>query len=108
MLRGTNLAKIELEVDLLKQAGLNVVTTHTKNLKELRNAIIKNGSCITHVGKLGSSEIGGHVIIVDEISKDLKNVRLRDPYHGWEITVNAEDFLKEWELLPAEYNYHVK
>jgi len=35
-------------------------------------------------------------IIVDEISADLSKVRIRDPYHGWEITVSSEAFQEQW------------
>jgi hypothetical protein len=39
-------------------------------------------------------DIGSHVVIVDDVSEDLKSVRLRDPYHGWEITVKTTAFEK--------------
>lgn len=37
---------------------------------------------------------GFHYIVIDAISDDLKSVRIRDPYHGWEIDVRAEAFIK--------------
>lgn len=76
----------------IREAGLEVIVGSAKDLSELRNLIIQNNSCIVSV----QGSLGGHVIIVDEVSKDLSTIRLRDPYHGWEITVNKEAFLKEW------------
>lgn len=35
-------------------------------------------------------------MVIDDVSEDLSHVRLRDPYHGWEITVTTKAFLKEW------------
>lgn len=77
----------------IKEAGLTPLeTSTTKDLKSLRDAINKNGPAIVSVDP-GS---GGHVIVVDDISEDLKQVRLRDPWHGWEITIKAEAFEKAW------------
>jgi hypothetical protein len=78
----------------IKAAGLQIIdsTVEAKNLGKLRDLIQTNGSCIVSLaGKLGQ-----HSIVVDEVSDDLSRVRLRDPYHGWEITVTADAFLKEW------------
>lgn len=76
----------------IEKTGLQVVLNSPTNLSELRQAIIKDGSCIVCVG----GKLGFHEIVVDEVSKYLTNIRLRDPYHGWEITVSSEAFLQEW------------
>ena len=34
---------------------------------------------------------------MDDVSEDLQQVRLRDPYHGWEITVSAKAFQSRWK-----------
>jgi hypothetical protein len=92
VLRTRNLGDDEYQMRDIQNAGLKAVINSANDLSELRNLIIQNDSCIVSVfGKLG-----GHVIVVDEVSKDLSKIRLRDPYHGWEITVNSEAFLKEW------------
>jgi hypothetical protein len=78
----------------ISEAGLEPILTklEERSLVSLRELIIENGSCIVTVGGV----IGSHVIVVDEVSPDLSNVRLRDPYHGWEITVTSQAFLEEW------------
>ena len=87
-----NLGNDDDQIRDLKEAGLSPITPEAKDLSELRDLIELNGSCIaTVVGKLG-----GHVIVVDFVSEDLSKIRLRDPCHGWEITVGSEAFLKEW------------
>ncbi len=81
--------------DEFKKVDLTPVKTQilrneTNRLQKIAELISKNGSVMMMVQ-------GGHglqQIIVDEISSDLKNVRLRDPYHGWEITVSSEAFDK--------------
>jgi hypothetical protein len=62
-------------------------------LSELRAFLVKSGSAIVTVNKT----VKNHFIVVDEISKDLSKVRLRDPYHGWEITVTSKAFLSQWK-----------
>lgn len=76
----------------IKNAGLNPCTSYAKNLSALRELICSYNSCIVSL----SGALGGHVVVVDEVSQDLSTVRLRDPYHGWEITVTQEAFLQEW------------
>jgi hypothetical protein len=74
-------------------AGLTPLLTSldTKNLLQgLRKAIQEHGSAIVSI----SGELGGHVIVVDEVSEKLDSVRFRDPYHGWEITVSDKAFLQ--------------
>ncbi len=91
-LQGRNLGNDEDQIKDLQNAGLKARINSANSLSELRNLIIQNGSAIVSI----SGKIGNHVIVVDEISKDLSKVRLRDPYHGWEITITSEAFLKEW------------
>lgn len=91
-LRTRSLAYDQDQIRDIQNAGLKAVINSANNLSELRNLIIQNDSCIVSV----SGRLGGHVIVVDEVSKNLCKIRLRDPYHGWEITVNSEAFLKEW------------
>lgn len=87
-----NLGNDEDQIRDIQNAGLKPVINSANNLLELKNLIMKNGSAIVSI----SGKIGGHVIVVDEISKDFSMIRLRDPYHGWEITVKKDSFLKEW------------
>lgn len=77
----------------IENAGLSCCISPAKDLAELQNLILENDSCIVSV----SGKLGGHVLIVDEVSQDHSKIRLRDPYHGWEITVSSEAFLNEWD-----------
>lgn len=75
----------------ITNAGLKPVETIIdSNLDRLKEEICRNGSAI--VGIVG--DIGAHVVVVDEIEDP--SVRLRDPYHGWEITVTLAAFLKRF------------
>lgn len=91
-MRSRNLAKQDVELRDLEKAGLQGFYSHASNLSELREVIMKNGSAIVSI-----EVTGVHAVVVDDISQDLSKVRLRDPYHGWEITVTAEAFVKAWE-----------
>jgi hypothetical protein len=87
-----------LDVDILRdletaRLGFIRQTVDTNDLEWLRNLIRRGGSCIVSL----TGSLGQHSIVVDEVSDDLATVRLRDPYHGWEITVTREAFLKEWK-----------
>jgi hypothetical protein len=66
-----------------------------KNLQDLRIQLLEGGSAIVSIH---DSEVGGHSIVVDDVSSDLKEVRLRDPYHGWEITIKAAAFIMKWSI----------
>ncbi len=91
-LRTRNIGNDDYQLQDIEKAGFTPEMNQASNLFELRNLIIKNDSAIVTV----CGRIGGHVIIVDEISEDLSQIRLRDPYHGWEITVTKDAFLNEW------------
>lgn len=76
----------------IKQAGFNPATTDIdNNLEKLKKCVEEDGSAIVSL----TSQIGPHVVLVDEVSEDLSQVRLRDPFHGWEITVSGESFKKQ-------------
>lgn len=88
-----NLANEERQIRDIEEAGLKAIINSAETLSELRLCIVKNGSAIVSV----DNKIGAHVVIVDEVSEDHSWIRLRDPYHGWEITVTKEAFLQEWK-----------
>ncbi len=75
------------------EAKLRTVVNHPNTLDTLRKFLNQDGSAIVDVGGEG----GNHVVIVDHIPENLSSVRLRDPYHGWEITVTAEAFQERWQ-----------
>lgn len=88
-----NLGTIHYMIGDIKKAGFipveSQLSSEAEALKELQGLIAKNGSIIVGV----NSGIDGHVVVVDDITAD-GLVCLRDPYHGWEIAVGYEDFLK--------------
>lgn len=90
-LRSTNLGNDESQISDIEDVGLTALESDCKDLKQLREAIMNKGSCIATT----RNALGGHVV-VDHVSEDLSKIRLRDPYHGWEISVTQEAFLKEW------------
>lgn len=92
-LSSRNLGNEETMLMDIRKAGLTPLGGRANSLKELREKILKNGSCVTWIT---GREFGGHVVVVDDVSKDLSRVRLRDPYHGWEITVTSAAFLIVW------------
>lgn len=92
----TNLAESKVEIpQWIREAGLNsIVTDLDDKLETLQKLIQTNGSAIVSI----DSDLGGHVVVVDNISEDLDKVRLRDPYHGWEITVSGDTFMSQKPL----------
>ena len=74
----------------LRNAGLSPATAPYRNLEELKSSLESCGSLICSM----SFPSGGHVIVVDAVSDDFSTVRVREPYHGWEISVRADAFKK--------------
>lgn len=72
-----------------KKANVPFITTECFSIEELQSQIKKNGSAIVSVDSCGA-----HVILVDEITE--KCVRIRDPYHGWEIDIKRSAFEAYW------------
>lgn len=75
----------------IQQVGLKPVESSCTNLSELQLSLEKHGPAIVTVNNSG---LKGHVVVVDEILKD--SVRLRDPYHGWEVDVKLTAFEESW------------
>lgn len=92
ILQGRSLAdngRILQDIQDANLRGKKAIETRVENLKELSEQIKKNGPAIVSIDNNGS-----HSIVVDEISDN--GVRLRDPYHGWSITVTKEAFEKRF------------
>ena len=91
------LTNYDQRMEVIKGLALREIRNHlnTKNeqefLEELREKIHKNGSAL--IGIDGGSGFVGHGIVCDDISADLQTVRIRDPWHGWEVSLNAKSFL---------------
>lgn len=70
---------------------LGVIRDPDERIITLQKLIRDHGSAIVST----DNDVGCHVIVVDEVRKD--SVRLRDPYHGWEITVTINAFLRGFQ-----------
>ena len=93
-LRDSYLDQAELRTQKISAAGLCPrITPCTKNLDWLAERIKENGSAI-----VGVKVPSGHVVVVDHISDT--SVRLRDPYHAWDVEVIKPAF--ENSLIEAE------
>jgi len=76
---------IEMEADI-ERANLIPLTSKCNSLEELQQLLKENGSAIVIVC------VGGrdHGVIVDAITD--RSIRIRDPYHGWEVDIKREAF----------------
>jgi serine/threonine protein phosphatase PrpC len=91
-LKYRNLGSDKDEIRDIQAAGLTpIVTKIDRDVEQLRLLIQLNGSAIVSVN---DPALGGHVVVVDSVTDD--SVTLRDPYHGWAITVTKEAFLKRF------------
>jgi len=78
-------------LQLIRDAGFTGEQKKAKNLSSLKDAI-RDYYCAIVSTKADLTPF----IIVDDISEDLSKVRIRDPYHGWEISVTGEAFQSQW------------
>ena len=88
-----NLGNDEDTKQYIRRAGLKPMVSQAVSLEDLKTQLSSYGSAIVSIS---DPQAGGHSIVVDEVSEDLQRVRLRDPYHGWEITVSAAAFQLRW------------
>lgn len=94
-LRRTNLGDTRTMQAKIREFGLashvtklNLKQSKEKLLECIQKSLQTHGSAIVSI----AGEIGGHVVVVDEISENRQTIRLRDPYHGWAISVTQEAF----------------
>ena len=81
--RLTPITTVLTDSTLIKKEGQKLFESMEKLIKE-------NGSIITGIG----GEIGSHVIIVDAVSWQNRTVKIRDPYHGWQIIIKMSALLE--------------
>ena len=86
-----SIARLLNLIPTLRGAGLEAVSTDLRGgpLPALTASTEQFGSVMLSIG----GEIGGHFVVVDTPKRnatgDVESFRLRDPYHGWDITVTA-------------------
>lgn len=86
-----NIGTTEKICEMIRQAGLiPIVSQLSSDLSDLGKAIKLHGSAITTV----IDRSCGHSIIVDAI--DEHTARIRDPNHGWEISVRKDALARRY------------
>jgi hypothetical protein len=90
-LKNRELGNTDVMIQDLRKQNLNGKVSRYNNLSELEQNIKKFGPAIVSI----ESGIGGHVIIVDKITKDVATIR--DPYHGWMIDISSNVLEKKIE-----------
>ncbi len=88
-IKETNLATDKKLLGWLQQAGLKGRTAKVNaTIKDIESFINQYGSiAVTVYG------IGLHEIIIDSIQAN--RATIRDPFHGWRITIGADELLKQ-------------
>jgi len=84
-------ADIMDRTDNIKRANLTPLTSKCNSLEELQQLLKENGSAIVIVKVRGVNVRGGdYGVIVDAITD--RSIRIRDPYHGWEVDIKRKAF----------------
>ena len=108
--RGYIKLDLGLAIDYVKQSRCTLTpfkTIYTNLRDEGISAYLKNPESIERlatlinkydfaVAQINDPELGGHVLLVDNIDFDLGCITVREPYHGWIIDVTIEAFLSRW------------
>lgn len=89
-----NLGQLETKLMDIREAGLKPVTTQVADVEGLDAQIRKLGPAIVSVG----GEVGGHVMVVDSVDLVNKTARIREPFHGWSITITLDALKKRIHL----------
>ena len=89
-----NLANQDDAIRWTKEAGLTpkitMLFTEINHEAILTQCLKENGP-----GMLAIDHpiLGGHAIIVDSMSRDTNTANIRDPFHGWALTIRLDDLL---------------
>jgi len=73
--------------NILREHKLEPVITERVAFGSLQAILEKGGPAYISV-----TTVGGHAIVVDKVLEE--GVQLRDPYHGWQIVVTKDAFIK--------------
>jgi hypothetical protein len=95
-IKETNLANDSKAMNWIEEAGLKPKLTELID-KEKRGDVLSR--CLVEHGpgilSVNHPEIGGHVIVLDAISKGENTAKIRDPFHGRSVTLKL-DVLLSW------------
>lgn len=93
----TDLANLEEGMQWIKEAGLVPHVTSIHSYQEDKAEVL--AKCLKEYGpgilSIKHPVIGGHVIVLDEISKADNTATIRDSFHGWVLTIKL-DLLLQW------------
>ncbi len=91
IIRNANISNTEGLLTSLQRAGLKARTARVPaNIKDIERFISQYGSISVDIN---AEELGGHQIIIDSIQAD--QATIRDPFHGWRITIGANVLLTQ-------------
>lgn len=97
-LHNAGLRHIEVSLNLV----LNISgTTDKLDLKKLQTAILSNGPGAVRIQNPGTNT--AHWVIVDDVDLASGMISLRDPWHGWFISVKQDSFLTKWEYAFSQF-----
>ncbi|MEI8300023.1 MAG: cysteine peptidase family C39 domain-containing protein [Chlamydiota bacterium] len=90
VLRQTNLAPPQRMIQWIQAQHLIPLSTKISSLNEAAALLKTHGSIILTI----RGDFGIHTIVLDYLSAN--NARVRDPYHGWEVTVYRDGLEKHF------------
>lgn len=90
IIRG-GISKIEHYKNWCKNHGFEQIFFDFKNREDIIKGVNDNGPLLADIIH---DAIGGHVIIVDTFDGENNTVMIRDPAHGWRITMDTDVFFK--------------
>ncbi len=83
LLRTTNFAQPEKMIRWIEAQNLTPLSTEITSLQEAAPLLKIHGSAILTIR---GDDFGIHTVVLDHLTK--RYARLREPYHGWEVTVH--------------------
>lgn len=101
-LRINDLANTKQAIEWAKEVQLECLVTEIS----MENPIELLSKCLSEKGPgmllLDHPTLDEHVVILDEISTEKKEAVIRDPFHGWMVTIKL-DVLTTWIPLNADF-----
>lgn len=85
LLRTTNFAQPEKMMRWIEAQNLTPLATEITSLEEAMPLLKAHGSAIITIR---GDDFGIHTVVLDDLTKHY--ARLREPYHGWEVTIHRK------------------